>query len=226
MKRTIILLISLLALPSLFLLNTCKTETKTVTKTETVTQTEYVHLEDCELVCNKLIVCAEGFVGGGSGGFFGPNEVATETACTRYSDPDAAVCSTGWTCYADFYDTDYSCDCGCGIPDPDCALVTGCNTPFCSAPSCDSCADENGEMISCPPIFTWESGNGFNVRCANPPNCQAAPLHQDWVDQCIQGCMADAVKNAVQVNCLKNNICPDLLKNCINVMWAIGTSGT
>ena len=64
-------------------------------------------------------------------------------ACSKNCVFDVSGC-TGWTCSPAFYG-DGVCDCGCGIPDPDCAnsLVASC--AFCSdAGSCaTTCANIN-----------------------------------------------------------------------------------
>lgn len=51
---------------------------------------------------------------------------------------NSATCSPfpGWTCDPLFYASEDGCDCGCGIPDPDCSDE--------KAQSCDFCTDEGG----------------------------------------------------------------------------------
>lgn len=53
-----------------------------------------------------------------------------------------------WTCNPFFFGTDDGCDCGCGIPDPDCSGA-GCSAAGCTAAGCDFCYDAGGMRISC-----------------------------------------------------------------------------
>jgi len=63
-------------------------------------------------------------------------------ACTPYCTLDASGC-TRWTCDPSFYGDGY-CDCGCGVPDPDCASAL--------ASSCQYCDDVGSCATACSQI--------------------------------------------------------------------------
>jgi hypothetical protein len=63
-------------------------------------------------------------------------QLAAVDTCTGGSTTPAP---TGWVCTAAWYGTDDGCDCGCGIPDPDCA-GGGCIAPGC---------DDAGALTEC-----------------------------------------------------------------------------
>jgi hypothetical protein len=67
---------------------------------------------------------------------------------------------TGWTCDPTFYDGYDGCDCGCGIPDPDCGWGS-CETPGCYVTGCEYCWDANGSEIQC---------GGGSAGCTNTCN--------------------------------------------------------
>ena len=46
------------------------------------------------------------------------------------------------------YGADDGCDCGCGVPDPDCDRM-GCNEPGCDVPACETCHDPLGRTVPC-----------------------------------------------------------------------------
>lgn len=89
-----------------------------------------------------------------------PGEGCTGGDC-RYLDPnDNAICRpvpSGWTCHPTYYDDfDDACDCGCGVPDPDCT-----NT---SRSACDIC-DSDGSCSTTPCPGTITSTN--NATCGS-----------------------------------------------------------
>ena len=51
----------------------------------------------------------------------------------------AVAAPAGWTCNPAYYGANDGCDCGCGVPDPDCGCA-GCTGGGCVAPGCDYCA--------------------------------------------------------------------------------------
>ncbi|MEM7154977.1 MAG: hypothetical protein AAF799_19170 [Myxococcota bacterium] len=74
---------------------------------------------------------------------------------------DAAVTGItsieGWNCPVDYYDAMDGCDCGCGIPDPDCpdALASSCDycEEGCSTADCAQIVeDDNAVCIEEPPV--------------------------------------------------------------------------
>jgi len=67
-----------------------------------------------------------------------------------------------WQCNPLYYNTRDGCDCGCGIPDPDCN-DQGCATPGCNAAACEYCHIHDGMEFTCgapPPTSDW-SCSGF-----------------------------------------------------------------
>ncbi|MDD9970757.1 MAG: hypothetical protein OXR73_31260 [Myxococcales bacterium] len=54
-----------------------------------------------------------------------------------------------WTCAPGRVE-DGVCDCGCGLPDPDCD-ASGCKVPGCDAPACERCVDGAGRPARCGP---------------------------------------------------------------------------
>ncbi len=53
-----------------------------------------------------------------------------------------------WYCKPTYYGTDDGCDCGCGIPDPDCN-GQGCIEGSCNNATCEFCHNDTGIMFSC-----------------------------------------------------------------------------
>jgi hypothetical protein len=90
------------------------------------------------------------------------------TECPRYIDvTDNSRCVVeGWNCSADAYSDGTSCDCGCGIADPDCDgdAITDCDT--CHLPgSCgtDDCPANiwDGYNYWCTEQQTWTAGQEY-----------------------------------------------------------------
>jgi hypothetical protein len=88
----------------------------------------------------------------GGGGCTDPG--CSDPACDYCYDASGDIISCagggggGWTCDPSYYDAFDGCDCGCGIPDPDC-FGGGCSEPGCTDFSCDYCYDASGLNISC-----------------------------------------------------------------------------
>lgn len=95
-----------------------------------------------------------------SGGCTAPG--CTDSACDYCHDSTGGdiACGGGtggtgggtssWLCDPTYYGEGLasSCDCGCGIEDPDCGGA-GCTDPSCSASACNYCWDATGTEISC-----------------------------------------------------------------------------
>ena len=57
-----------------------------------------------------------------------------------------------WTCNPDYYGAADGCDCGCGVPDPDCPDAMGSSCDYCEAGSCSApdCSDiDPGDNSTC-----------------------------------------------------------------------------
>jgi hypothetical protein len=98
-------------------------------------------------------------------------------------DPDPAA----WTC-GDAKKSDGQCDCGCGIPDPDC-LGSGCSAPGCRTTACDTrngcsatltaqgddCTKNPKTLTNSTWTCPWDrygSGDGCDCGCgASDPDC-------------------------------------------------------
>jgi hypothetical protein len=67
--------------------------------------------------------------------------------CTRPSPP------AGWTCNSYNYADGYTCDCGCGVPDPDCATNDVADCQNCSGciGACPASLDPN-DVTQCAPL--------------------------------------------------------------------------
>ena len=61
-----------------------------------------------------------------------------------------------WRCQEWHYGTNDGCDCGCGIPDPDCADATSASCEYCeypescSAPDCSEISSSDNSVCDCP----------------------------------------------------------------------------
>ncbi len=129
-----------------------------------------------------------------SGGCTSPrcNAVDCDNCHDEYRRPVTCGDYTRWTCdYARYGDGEY-CDCGCGIPDPDCG-GDGCTDGSCYEPACDRCHNCPADNPSCNGIGTvgdivacnktvpadWNcaysdygTGNGCDCGCAvKDPDC-------------------------------------------------------
>ena len=80
--------------------------------------------------------------------------------CPNKIDPDdIGSCMPpplGWTCGEESYGSGYSCDCGCGVPDPDCSSTEASSCTWCPV-DYGSCADD----YYCEGILSDD-----NARCA------------------------------------------------------------
>lgn len=141
--------------------------------------------------------CDPGMYGGSDGcdcgcGFPDPDcdgMGCTSAGCT---DTTCDVCHVGsrtvrcdlpaaWTCNPNAYASDDGCDCGCGVPDPDCDGA-GCEGDGCSDSACrichydglvGSCSVPAG-WVGCPPVLYGDIG-GCNCGCGVPdPACGSA----------------------------------------------------
>ncbi|MCY1008573.1 hypothetical protein OV079_24030 [Nannocystis pusilla] len=69
-----------------------------------------------------------------------------------------------WTCDGARYDAADGCDCGCGVPDPDCdgggsaEPGTGVDNP-----ACDACVDGDGQAQRCVSVTAALEAAGFIV---------------------------------------------------------------
>ena len=111
--------------------------------------------------------------------------------CPASIDPDDITQCTvpdGWLCGSITYHDGYDCDCGCGIPDPDCLGTTRDYCERCTSPG--SCAEDDGycsEHIDAndntfcsgpPPTWTCQRrfyGDGVLCHCgcgAPDPDCE------------------------------------------------------
>jgi hypothetical protein len=66
--------------------------------------------------------------------------------CSDQSDEAPLNLSCGWNCNPANYGASDGCDCGCGVPDPDCADAEATTCQFCPS---GSCAHEAGSIESC-----------------------------------------------------------------------------
>lgn len=114
--------------------------------------TDYLGINDgCDCGCGEDPDC-------GGEGCSGPNCYATACDYCFNAQGDAVGCAPEeWTCQAYAYLDYYSCDCGCGIPDPDCG-GGGCTEEGCDVPTCDECYSD-GVWNTCassvaPPEWT------------------------------------------------------------------------
>jgi hypothetical protein len=78
---------------------------------------------------------------------------------------------SGYSTYGDRY-----CDCGCGVPDPDCNGA-GCTTPGCNDAACDACHGTDGDYVKC----------GEQLPPANW-TCSSSQYYADKDSLCICGC--------------------------------------
>lgn len=76
----------------------------------------------------------------------GGNAAAPYDFCIDSVRPYAS--QGAWTCDQSHYGTNDGCDCGCGIPDPDCTGA-GCTQGSCRDSSCSHCYNSLGNMVAC-----------------------------------------------------------------------------
>jgi hypothetical protein len=88
-----------------------------------------------------------------------PAGVCGDSACGGTEDcgscpGDCGTCPppSGWTCNDSAYNDGTSCDCGCGVVDPDCGGA-GCGAEGCSASACERCSATGSTLGSCPHLY-------------------------------------------------------------------------
>lgn len=111
-------------------------------------------------------------------------------ACSTGTCSELGQCVPGgWTCASFVYGDRTSCDCGCGIPDPDCELTPGLVTygcegnEVCKQGACAACTPSCGAGVEC-----GDDGCGGSCgRCWDPakPMC----IDGQCVDQCVPQCL-------------------------------------
>jgi hypothetical protein len=118
--------------------------------------------------------------------------------CPSSIDPDDnSVCYVppGWTC-GDFNYGDQFCDCGCGVPDPQCGDATLASCDFCTSSSCTAgygCDDridpkDNTRCVKPPPQWRcdprlYNDKSSCDCGCGVPdPDCGS--LEADACDTC------------------------------------------
>jgi hypothetical protein len=129
--------------------------------TEWTCSTFYYADGECDCGCGAVdIDCKDETVD--SCKFCGAFGACSGGACPGPIDPDNnAVCDTpdGWTCLAFYYADGTSCDCGCGITDPDCdsESVKACDTCWngCSSEACPGPIDADNNAICTGVPGTW-----------------------------------------------------------------------
>jgi len=102
----------------------------------------------------------------------------------------------GWNCVGDAYE-DRVCDCGCGIPDPDCNGA-GCTDANCLDNSCGRCNNAAGEVIPCTgPIEGWTCDPFYyNTGYVNDCDCQCGIPDPDCGGEgCLEPGCYDAACN-------------------------------
>ncbi len=128
-----------------------------------------------------------------------------------------------WNCPSGFYGSDDGCDCGCGIPDPDCANATVSECEFCNdtgscsedTPECPGSIDPDDNAICdaeafwvCDPAL-FDAGDGIcNCGCGVvDPDCDSWSLRD--CDTCTDAgsCVKDAVSCRGEINPVNNSRC-------------------
>lgn len=121
------------------------------------------------------------------------NVTETESSCRAdcYVEPEPVIPS-GWTCPEAFYDSRDGCHCGCGVGDPDCAVlgqsVRGCG-------SAEICTSAGSCLLILPSTWTcsiesYHSGDACDCNCgAYDPDCNDPNL-------AVNGCPGFGVCNS------------------------------
>ena len=147
----------------------------------------------------------------------------------------AAPPPSGWQCATAFFGDGAVCNCGCGVPDPDCASaatpVIGClgaNTPCKADGNCGTCAPgcsgkvcgDDGCLGSCgaciDPLFP-QCQAGKCVACT--PSCQGSVCGDDGCGGSCGNCASDKVCTFGQ--CLA----PPPAASCVNHCGGVAPSG-
>jgi hypothetical protein len=124
---------------------------------------------------------------------------------------------TGWTCSWYQYGDGYSCDCGCGVPDIDCAndddpaLCTNCSA--CGSAACPGLVDPTDVGKCVPPPAEWECqlyyyGDGYYCDCgcgAPDPDCKGATKDQCTRCDAAGGSCSQYDCSGIQTN--NNTLC-------------------
>jgi hypothetical protein len=92
--------------------------------------------------------------------------------CGGIFDWDALDCSMGsapegWTCATAYYEASDGCDCGCGVPDPDCNTTALASCSYCWGSLAGGCS--NFETQLCPGTINPEN----NALCTMPVDAAA-----------------------------------------------------
>jgi len=115
--------------------------------------------------------------------------------CPGRIDPaDVTAClapPAGWTCTPSTYGDGHQCECGCGLPDPDCKTA--------DVTSCDNClAVGSCAKTLCPSTIA----PGDNAHCAAPPLWTCSPgLYGDGVCNCGCGVVDIDCPDATAASC-------------------------
>jgi hypothetical protein len=139
--------------------------------------------------------------------------------CPGRIDPaDVTAClapPAGWTCTAATYGDGHQCECGCGIPDPDCASS--------SVGSCENCLAVGscakglcpstilaGDNAHCgvPPLWTCDASSWGDGVC----DCGCGVVDVDCPDASATSCQACDVSGCSSINC--GTIKPDDNAHC------------
>ncbi len=107
----------------------------------------------------------------------------------------------GWHCQPSYFDADDGCDCGCGVPDPDCGgdeSLDACDYEFCGSgevdPTDNALCTDDGAATSCPDDVLE---NGVcDCGCGEPdPDCDSTYSSACEVDHCPQWYSAHTFEN-------------------------------
>jgi hypothetical protein len=112
-------------------------------------------------------------------------------ACPGLIDPEnnlackQPIPPAGWTCYASQYGDSYACDCGCGVPDPDCRTsdISQCAECPCGGPTCQDTVDptDTTKCVPAPSGYTCDPVHYHDYTCdcgcgIADPACQSEAL--------------------------------------------------
>lgn len=125
--------------------------------------------------------------------------VACAVAGPAFAQDDAgtATAPEGWTCTASYYGSADGCDCGCGIPDPDCPdeSAASCTYDWCEADANPSQSDPTQCEAEEPAAPGWTCPNGYygggdgcDCGCGAPdPDCASNELSTCQYNNCDEG---------------------------------------
>ena len=123
-------------------------------------------------------------------------------------DDGGVTAPDGWTCTASYYGSDDGCDCGCGIPDPDCpdATEASCTYDWCSDGNVASLSDPTQCEVEQPAAPGWTCSNGYygsddgcDCGCGAPdPDCASNTMDACAYNGCDEG---DAPTSADPTQC-------------------------